>query len=257
MGGPRAFYHPIVPGALFLEGSMKNVPSVIDGIEFKVNGCVKVSSRQVAEKFNKRHADVLRAVSNLDCSAGFNERNYASVKYEDKKGEDRAEFFMTRDGFMFLAMGFKGKEAAKWKEDIISAFNKMEAYIIKEEERKHQRALATMRAPEMTDAVKELKESEGKELKPYHFSNEFDMINRIVLGVTAKKWRAHMEIEKGEAFRDALTPLQIEAVQNLQTANTVLIETGMPYKKRKEHLEKIYKKKFAEKCLNEILEMNR
>lgn len=235
---------------------MKNVPSVIDGIEFAVNGCVKVSSRQVSEKFNKRHSDVLRAIVNLDCSTTFNERNYASVKYSDKKGEGRNEFLMTRDGFMFLAMGFKGKEAAKWKEEVIDAFNKMELYIVEEEERKRQRAIATMKAPEMTDAVKELKESEGKTPKAYHYSNEFDMINRIVLGVTAKRWREHMEIDSKEDFRDALTAVQIEAVQNLQTANTVLIETGMDYNDRKASLEKIFEKKFAKRCLDEILRIN-
>jgi hypothetical protein len=32
---------------------------------------------------------------------------------------------MTKDGFTFLAMGFTGKEAAKWKEAYINAFNKM------------------------------------------------------------------------------------------------------------------------------------
>ena len=33
---------------------------------------------------------------------------------------------MTRDGFCFLAMGFTGKEAGKWKEKYINAFNEME-----------------------------------------------------------------------------------------------------------------------------------
>ena len=32
---------------------------------------------------------------------------------------------MTKDGFTFLAMGFTGKEAAKWKEAYINAFNAM------------------------------------------------------------------------------------------------------------------------------------
>lgn len=34
---------------------------------------------------------------------------------------------ITRDGFVFLAMGFTGKEAAQWKEAYIEAFNAMEA----------------------------------------------------------------------------------------------------------------------------------
>ena len=36
---------------------------------------------------------------------------------------------MTRDGFTFLVMGFTGAKAAQFKEQYISEFNKMEAYI--------------------------------------------------------------------------------------------------------------------------------
>ena len=63
-------------------------------------------------------------------------------------------------------------------------------------------------------------------------------------------------MDKKEDFRDALYPAQIEAVQNLQTANTVLIETGMAFQDRKKALDKIYTKKFAQRCLDEILKIN-
>ena len=36
-------------------------------------------------------------------------------------------YFMTRDGFSLLAMGFTGKKALKFKLKFIDAFNKMEA----------------------------------------------------------------------------------------------------------------------------------
>lgn len=35
-------------------------------------------------------------------------------------------YYMTRDGFTFLAMGFTGKVAAQFKENYINAFNQME-----------------------------------------------------------------------------------------------------------------------------------
>jgi phage regulator Rha-like protein len=38
-------------------------------------------------------------------------------------------YYVTRDGFSFLAMGFTGKKAAQWKEKYIAAFNAMEKYI--------------------------------------------------------------------------------------------------------------------------------
>lgn len=87
------------------------------------------TSLMVAEKFEKRHADILRAIQNLECSNDFTERNFASSEYKDATGRILPMIEMTRDGFVFLAMGFTGKEAAAWKEAYINAFNKME-YII-------------------------------------------------------------------------------------------------------------------------------
>lgn len=235
---------------------MNNIPNKIDGIEFLVNGRIKVSSVEISKRFEKEHYNVIRDIESLDVPESFTALNYEVSEYKDKSGKMNKCYNMTRDGYMFLVMGFKGSKAAIIKVAFLDAFNKMEAYIIEEESRKKERALATMHAPEMTDAIKELKEGEGKTPKPYHFSNEFDMINRIVLGVTAKKWRDHMELEKKDDFRDALSPAQIEAVQNLQTANTVLIEMGMEYQERKKALDKIYNKKFAKKCLDEVLRDN-
>ncbi|MBN0252541.1 Rha family transcriptional regulator, partial [Pseudomonas aeruginosa] len=40
-------------------------------------------------------------------------------------------FDMTKDGFMFLVMGFRGKAAAAWKEAFIHAFNWMAEQLFK------------------------------------------------------------------------------------------------------------------------------
>jgi Rha family phage regulatory protein len=87
----------------------------------------------VAEYFGKRHCDVLRAISKLDCSADFHQRNFAymvEMKELPQGGKTKSSYyFMTRDGFTFLAMGFTGKVAAKFKEAYINAFNEMERII--------------------------------------------------------------------------------------------------------------------------------
>lgn len=89
-------------------------------------GSMFTTSLIVAQAFEKEHKDVLRAISNLECSEEFNERNFAPVEYKDAKGEMRPAYRMTRDGFSFLAMGFTGKKAAAWKEKFLEAFNAME-----------------------------------------------------------------------------------------------------------------------------------
>lgn len=94
-----------------------------------VDGQPTTTSLDVAAHFGKRHDTVLRAVRILDSSPEFNARNFAEVEYQDAKGERRPQFRMTRDGFTFLCMGFTGKEAAKWKETYICAFNQLERQV--------------------------------------------------------------------------------------------------------------------------------
>lgn len=82
-------------------------------------------SRRVAKHFKKAHSSVLRAIDNLDCSQGFSQCNFAPRDFIDTRGKQQREIRMTKDGFMFLAMGFKGPDAAKFKERFINAFNNM------------------------------------------------------------------------------------------------------------------------------------
>ena len=103
------------------------------GIEFvSKDDQPMVSSVQVAENFGKQHTDVLRAIKNLDVPEDFNRRNFAPVEYEDKKGEKRPAYLMTRDGFTLLVMGFTGPKAMEWKLRYIQAFNAMEQTILQQ-----------------------------------------------------------------------------------------------------------------------------
>jgi Rha family phage regulatory protein len=108
---------------------MKTTPASIASpvlIEL-IDGQPTTTSIDVANHFSKRHDTVLRAVRQLECSPEFTDRNFAASEYTDSTGRKLTQYRMTRDGFTFLCMGFTGKEAAKWKEAYINAFNQMEA----------------------------------------------------------------------------------------------------------------------------------
>lgn len=97
-----------------------------------VNGHATTTSNQLAEHFGKNHKSVLRAIANLECSPEYRQRNFAPTVIERDNPSGGAPiqspaYTITRDGFVFLAMGFTGKEAAQWKEAYIEAFNAMEA----------------------------------------------------------------------------------------------------------------------------------
>ena len=100
------------------------------------NGQPMTNSKLVAEKFGKRHANVLQAIDNIECSDTFKQLNFKLVMetmtYVDKNGFSKSKqtkrighVEMTKNGFVFLVMGFTGKQAAKFKEDYINEFDRM------------------------------------------------------------------------------------------------------------------------------------
>ncbi len=85
------------------------------------------TSRIVARVFDKEHKNVLQSIRALECSEEFHRLNFQPITYRDQAKREQEEFLMSRDGFMFLAMGFTGAEAARRKEGFIGAFNDLEA----------------------------------------------------------------------------------------------------------------------------------
>lgn len=92
---------------------------------------VMTDSRKVAEHFGKRHRDVLRAYRTLHCSEAFALRNFEQCLEINHLANGKPEpvIQMTKDGFMFLAMGFTGAKAAEVKEAFIDAFNELAEFV--------------------------------------------------------------------------------------------------------------------------------
>jgi Rha family phage regulatory protein len=89
-----------------------------------------VSSLQVAEHFHKRHDRVLRAIENLIAGLPQNGETlkmfFKSTYTEKQNNQTYPMYYMNRDGFSLLVMGFTGKKALEWKLKYIQAFNQME-----------------------------------------------------------------------------------------------------------------------------------
>ena len=89
-------------------------------------GKLTTTTKLIADVFGKVHRNVMRDVSLLECSDNFRAVNFEQSEYQTERGKTYKCFNMTRDGFVFLCMGFTGKKAAVWKEKYIAAFNEME-----------------------------------------------------------------------------------------------------------------------------------
>lgn len=142
------------------------------------------NSLQVAERFEKRHQEIIYAIEGRKCSCKgkgckkCNGRGYQQLgilqedleintkshlselfiksSYKDAGGRIRPLYYMNRDGFALLAMGFTGKDALKWKLEYIRAFNAMEAIITEHQSPAWQQARTEgKKARRMeTDAIK-------------------------------------------------------------------------------------------------------
>lgn len=187
---------------------------------------VRVDSRYVAEAFDKEHKNVMRAITNLECSDEFRRLNFEQTSYKDEQGKKQPIVCMTRDGFVFLAMGFTGKKAATFKESYIKQFNQMESFI-------KTVIAARTEFPLLTANIKLIHD----EPRPYHFSNECDMLNRLVLGMTAKQFREKHGIEKGDSIRPYLKAEQIDKLETLQKVDIGLLISVSDFEQRKRHLE--------------------
>lgn len=90
-----------------------------------INNQPMTNSLKIAEVFGKRHKNILSGIKSLKCSQEFNELNFKLVNYTDCKGEQRPMYNITKDGFVFLVMGYTGEKACRFKELYIKTFNEM------------------------------------------------------------------------------------------------------------------------------------
>ena len=89
------------------------------------NGQLVTDSRTVAERFEKEHGKVLRAIDNL-VSQNRLIKNMFLEQTHEYRGREFRYYLMNRDGFSLLVMGFTGQKALEWKLKFLAAFNEMD-----------------------------------------------------------------------------------------------------------------------------------
>ena len=216
------------------------IPKDKYGIFADTRDTARVDSLYVAEFFDKEHKNVLRDIARItDPTSGLSEEfgrlNFEPSSYISSQNKKQPCYMMTRDGFTMLVMGYTGQKAMRFKELYIKRFNEMEDFIT---------TLVTARKdfPLLTENIKLLHEKP----KPYHFSNECDMINRIVTGMSAKQIRQKYGLEKGTSIRPYLTDDQVKMLETLQKVDIGLLLSVPDYEQRKRYLE-WYKMKISDK----------
>ena len=106
------------------------------------------TSQIVAAYFDKEHRTVLRSIDEIlaaqNCAANF----FYTASFLNR-GKRYPMYFMNRDGFSLLAMGFTGKKALEWKIRYIQAFNEMEKKLKKQENPTAQNCTVNSKTPDV------------------------------------------------------------------------------------------------------------
>lgn len=205
------------------------------------------TSRLIAEIFEKRHSDVIRAIENLECSQDFTERNFALSDYKDDSGKSNKEYIITKDGFVMLAMGFTGEKAFKFKEQYINAFNSMERELKRIYEERQQwvieREKGKLVRHILTDTIK-MKVAESPN-KKFMYPNYTKLIYKVLFNKSFDELKKMYNIKPKESLRDYISSEELKELEQMEMLISSLINIGWGYEQIKEFIMQNQIKKLA------------
>lgn len=182
------------------------------------------TTRTVATVFGKKHKNILQAVENLDCSEEFSRLNFQLSTYRGKRRSEK-QVEMTRDGLVFLVMGFTGKQAAKFKEAYIKQFNKMESFLI-------ERGDSSSNHRPMISAAARAPQYLGEDIATVG-AIESNLINELVFGMTSAEYKKEHDVIN---VRDHASKEDNAKIAKLQEMNITLLKADKSYEERFEIL---------------------
>lgn len=190
---------------------------------------IVVTSLDVAETFEKEHKRVLQDIREMKCSEEFRRLNFVQSEYINQQNHKQPMYFLTRDGFTMLAMGYTGEKAMRFKEAYIRQFNEMEKMLTG---RLIEREKGIVIRQAFTKALKE--SGENERMHNHGYSTYTNVIYKCVFGKNAKQLREQFGISKDENLRDRFTTEELAMVKNLELMASGLMNNGWGYEEIKE-----------------------
>lgn len=192
----------------------------------------------VAEMFEKRHDRVLRAIDTLIETLPKNgeRKMFILSRRKADDGQFHRMYYMNRDGFSLLVMGFTGKKALEWKLKYIEAFNMMEKVVMERQtavwlETRQQGKLIRKEETDVIQKLVEYAKEQGSENSQMLYMTYTKLANRIV----------------GVANRDTATNAQLNDLSTMERLIAKVVMDGMAagkyykdiYKDSKQRLETV------------------
>jgi Rha family phage regulatory protein len=199
-----------------------------------------VSSLDVAETFEKRHDDVLKSIRNLGCSEEFRLRNFAESSYVNSQNKKQPMYYITRDGFTLLAMGYTSEKAMKFKEAYIKQFNAMEK-MLQGKLIEREKGIAVRQS--LTKALQQ--STENERMHGHAYSTYTNCIYNVLFGMNANKLRERYGISKKGNLRDCFTAEELRAVEAMERMVSGLVDCGWGYDRIKAFIAETNTKRIA------------
>ena len=192
-----------------------------------------VSSLDVAETFGKRHDNVLKDIRELECSEEFRLLNFEESTYSNSQNKRQPMFYMTRDGFTILVMGYNGEKAMRFKEAYIKQFNAMEK-ALQGKLIEREKGIAVRQS--LTKALQQ--STENERMHGHAYSTYTNCIYKVLFGKNAKQLREELGISKKDNLRDYLSAEELKAIQSMECLVSGLVDCGWGYDQIKEFIQK-------------------
>lgn len=180
---------------------------------------VITTSLDVAEKFGKKHNNVLTVIRRIVTDRlDFGRLNFKQSYYLNEQNKRQPFYEMTRSGFSILAMGFTGKKALDWKIKYEDAFNAMSMVLANQanpawQELRSQGKDTRFKVTETIEKFVEYARMQGSRNAPFYYNNITKTANKALFITPTKS---------SENLRDLLDIMQLSF---LQTAEFMLINT--------------------------------
>ena len=191
------------------------------------------SSRQVADKFEKEHRHVLESIDKMKEQLSTAEFSalFMEGKYVASNGKKNKEYFMTRDGFSLLVMGFTGEKVLRWKLDYIKAFNEMEKELkrLYSERQKWEieRQKGILVRHILADTIK-MKVTDSPH-KKCMYPNYTKLIYKTIFGKTMKELQEQYGVKGKESIREYVTADELKQIESMEMLVSSLISCGWGY----------------------------
>ncbi|MFA1283332.1 antA/AntB antirepressor family protein [Citrobacter telavivensis] len=162
--------------------------------------------------------------------------------FSPKRGRPEKDYLISLNMAKELAMVERNEQGRAVRRYFIQCEEELQRSVpeIAARYRQHLKARinAAGRFTAMCEALELARMEQGKTTQRHHYTNESNMLSRIVLGgLTAKQWAQANGVE-GEP-RDSMNAEQLEHFAYLENTNITLIDMGMEFEQRKAELNRL------------------